>query len=70
LSRAVAPHNLGAEFDAPFTRLDHAEEHLAEVRFDVMWRRHTGQWWRLYDAVSLEEALRSIETDICLQPTV
>jgi hypothetical protein len=68
--RSGFPENRGEEFDAPFTRLDHAEEHLAEVRFDVMWRRHTGQWWRLYDAVSLEEALRSIETDICLQPTV
>lgn len=60
--------NLGEEFDAPFTRLDHAEEHRAAVRFDVMWRRHTGQWWRLYSAVSLDEALRSIETDMFLQP--
>ena len=35
-----------------------------------MWRRHTGQWWRLYSAVSLEEALRLVETDECLQPIV
>jgi hypothetical protein len=34
-----------------------------------MWRRHTGQWWRLYSAVKLEEkALRLIETDLNLQP--
>ena len=68
--RSGFPANLGEEFDAPFTRLDHAYEHTAEVRFDVMWRRHTGQWWRLYSAVSLEEALRSIETDMWLQPNV
>jgi hypothetical protein len=68
--RSGFPDNLGEEFDAPFTRLDHAYEHRAEVRFDVMWRRHTGQWWRLYSAVGLEEALRSIETDMWLQPPV
>jgi hypothetical protein len=68
--RSGFPDNLGEEFDAPFTRLDHAYEHAAEVRFDVMWRRHTGQWWRLYSAVSLDEALRSIETDMFLQPPV
>ncbi len=68
--RSGFPDNLGEEFDAPFTRLDHAYEHMAEVRFDVMWRRHTGQWWRLYSAVSLDEALRSIETDMFLQPLI
>ena len=28
--------NLGEEFDAAFTRLDHVEESLDETRFDVM----------------------------------
>ena len=60
--------NRGEEFDAPFTRLDHAYEHLADVRFGIMWRRHTGQWLRLYSAVGLEGALRLIETDMSLQP--
>jgi hypothetical protein len=68
--RSGFPDNLGEEFDAPFTRLDHAYEHTAEARFDVMWRRHTGQWWRLYSAVKLEKALRLIETDLNLQPHV
>ena len=68
--RSGFPDNLGEEFDAPFTRLDHACEHAADIRFNVMWRRHTGQWWRIYSAVSLEEALRSVETDIWLQPLV
>jgi hypothetical protein len=68
--RSGFPDNLGEEFDVPFTRLDHAYERLAEVRFDVMWRRHTGQWWLIYSAVSLDEALRSIETDVFLQPPI
>ena len=68
--RSGFPDNLGEEFDAPFTRLDHADEHTADVRFDIMWRRHTGQWWHLYPAVKLDEALRLIETDLNLQPHV
>jgi hypothetical protein len=68
--RSGFPENLGEEFDAPFTRLDHAYGHTADVRFDVMWRRHTGQWWRLYSAVKLEKALRLIEGDLNLQPHV
>ena len=68
--RSGFPDNLGEEFDALFTRLDHAYGHTADIRFDIMWRRHTGQWWRLYSAVKLEKALRLIETDLNLQPHV
>lgn len=60
--------NAGKEFDSAFTRLDHVEELIAETRFDVMWHRHTGQWWPLYSSVTLEEALRLIETEPLLQP--
>jgi hypothetical protein len=66
--RSGFPENLGKEFDAPFTRLDHVEECLGATRFDVMWYRHTGRWWRLHFAVTLEEALRLIETEELLQP--
>jgi hypothetical protein len=60
----------GEEFDAAYARLDHLEERLDELRFDVMWHRHTGQWWRLHAAVTLDEALRHIETDPVLTPPV
>jgi hypothetical protein len=67
--RSGFPENLGEEFDSAFTRLDHVEEErLAETRFDVMWHRHTGQWFRLRADVTLDEALRLIETDGLLQP--
>ena len=52
------------EFEHSFARLDY----VAPDRFDVMWHRHTGQWWRLYRSVSLPEALRSIEQDGHLHP--
>ena len=43
-------------------------DYLGEDRFDVMWPRHTGQWWRLYHSVSLAEALRHIAGDGHLHP--
>jgi len=66
--RSGFPDNRGEEFDFAFTRLDHVEETLTETRFDVMWHRHTGQWWRLYSGVTLDVALRLIATEELLQP--
>ncbi len=60
--------NAGEEFDSAFARLDHMQECLTETRFDVMWHRHTGQWWRLHSSVTLEDALRLIETEPALRP--
>ena len=66
--RSGFPDNAGEEFDAPFTRLDHQEECVSEMRFDVLWRRHTGQWWRQHASVTLEEALGLITIEAVLQP--
>ena len=68
--RSGFPDSLGKEFDSAFTRLDHLEESLVQTRFDVMWHRHTGQWWRLHSSVTLEEALRLIEAEPHLQPHI
>jgi hypothetical protein len=68
--RSGSPDNAGEEFDAAFARLDHLEECIAETRFDVMWHRHTGQWWRLHASVTLQEALRLIETNPLLRPPI
>jgi hypothetical protein len=68
--RSGFPDNAGEEFDAPFARLDHLEECLAETRFDVMWRRHTGQWWRVHASATLDEALHIVETEPCLRPPI
>lgn len=66
--RSGWPDNTGEEFDSAFTRLDHVEECIAETRLDVMWHRHTGQWWRLHSSVTLEEALSLIGTTPHLSP--
>lgn len=66
--RSGFPENAGEEFDSAFARLDHVAECLTETRFDVMWHRHTGQWWRLHASVTLDEALRLIEAEPLLQP--
>lgn len=68
--RSGFPENAGAEFDAAFARLDHVEECIADLRFDIMWHRHTGQWWRCHSRVTLDEALRLLETDPVLRPPV
>ena len=68
--RSGFAENLGEEFNSAFTRLDHLEQHLVETRFDVMWHRHTGQWFRLHTPVTLEEALHLIETDGLLHPVI
>jgi hypothetical protein len=44
------------------------EESVDALRFNLMWRQHTGQWLCLYRAVKLEEALRLIEIEPLLQP--
>lgn len=62
--RSGYPDNPGWEFEAPFARIDY----LAPDQFDVMWHRHTGQWWRLYHSVSLAEALDRVEHDGLLHP--
>lgn len=59
--RSGWPDNTGEEFDEAYARLDHVEERLDELRFDVMWHRHTGQWWRRHAAVTLDEALMHVE---------
>ena len=62
--RSGFPDNLGEEFDAPFARLDW----IARDRFDLQWHRHTGQWWRLYSGLTLDEAVQTIKADGHLQP--
>jgi len=68
--RSGFPGNAGEEFESAFARLDHVEESIVENRFDVMWHRHTGRWWRLHSSVTQEEALRLIENQPLLQPPI
>lgn len=62
--RSGFPENLGEEFDAPFTRLDW----IGPDRFDLYWHRHTGAWFRLHQDLTLDAALKTIESDGHLHP--
>ena len=66
--RSGHEHNKGEEFDSAFTRLDLMEESLDRILFHVMWHRHTGQWFRLFTRVSIEEALELVENNELLWP--
>jgi hypothetical protein len=62
--RSGMEHNRGDEFNAPFARIDR----MGPDRFDIYWMRHTGKWWRLYQGVTLAEALKILEEDGILHP--
>jgi hypothetical protein len=66
--RSGWPENAGEEFDSAHSRLDHLEEILSDTRFDVMWHRHTGQWFRLRHRLTLDEALNEVVTNGLLWP--
>lgn len=55
--------NRGQEFDSPFARIDR----MGPDSFDVQWMRHTGQWWRLRDGLTLAGALQEVETNEVLR---
>jgi hypothetical protein len=62
--RSSFEDNRGEEFDAPFVRLDW----IGRNRFDVQWHRHTGQWFRVHQNLSLNAALDAITTNEILHP--
>jgi hypothetical protein len=62
--------NAGEEFDSAWVRLDHDEECLAELRFHIMWHRHTGQRFPYCLSATLDQALHMIETDPILHPHI
>jgi hypothetical protein len=62
--RSDDPASLATEFDAPFARLDYVSGDC----FDLMWHRHTGEWHRVSERLSLAEAFRRIASEPYFQP--
>ena len=62
--RSDDPASLAAEFDAPFARLDYVSRDC----FDLLWHRHTGEWHRVAERLSLTEALHRIASEPYFQP--
>jgi hypothetical protein len=62
--RSGFPENLGEEFDAPFARLDW----ISRDRFNLLWHRHTGEWFRLYRSLTRAEAIDTLKSDGLFHP--
>ena len=62
--RSGFPENLGEEFDAPFARLDW----ISRDRFNLQWRRHTGEWFCLHRGLTRAEAIDTLKSDGLLHP--
>jgi hypothetical protein len=57
--RSDDPRSYEPVFEAPFARLE---------RFDLSYHRHTGEWFCLFERVSLAEALDLIASDLHFAP--
>ena len=57
--RSDDPRSSAPEFDAPFARVDYVSRDC----FDLSWHRHTGEWFRVFERLSLAEALHLIESE-------
>jgi hypothetical protein len=56
--RSDDPSSYAPEFEAAFARL----EYLSRDRFDLSWHRHTGEWFCLFERLSLTDAFQLIES--------
>jgi hypothetical protein len=57
--RSDRPDSLEPEFDAPFARIGYVNRDC----LDLSWHRHTGEWFGMYQRLTLDEALHRIETE-------
>ena len=62
--RSDQPVSITPEFEAPFARL----EYVSPDHFDLSYHRHTGEWYRLYQRITLDEALALIADGMHFQP--
>lgn len=62
--RSDDPRSSEPEFEAPFARL----EYVSRDCFDLSWHRHTGEWLRLFERLTLAEALHRIESEPHFEP--
>ena len=58
--RCPAPNRISEFFEHKFARL----EYSGNDSFNLSYMRHTGQWWELYQGMSLKECLEAI----CQEP--
>lgn len=59
-----SPMAISPSFEHRFARLEYVEPDC----FNVAYMRHTGQWWEIFQNLTLEECLQEIRTNPLLQP--
>jgi hypothetical protein len=62
--RSETPQSYQPEFDLPFARL----EYVSRDCFDLSYHRHTGEWFCVFERLSLTEALEMIEGNSFFAP--
>jgi hypothetical protein len=58
------PNAISPFFEIKYTRL----EYVGERRFNLAYMRHTGQWWEVYQGLTLDECLKTIEKEALFWP--
>ncbi len=56
---AISPY-----FEIKFARL----EYVANDRYNLAYMRHTGQWWELYQDLSLDECFKAVQEEPHFMP--
>ncbi|WP_202915906.1 DUF3024 domain-containing protein [Pontibacter pamirensis] len=59
-----APDAIMPEREVKFTRLEHA----GAGKFHLAYFRHTGQWWQVYENLTLKDCLHTIEQEQLFWP--
>jgi hypothetical protein len=59
-----SPKAISPSFESKFARL----EYVGTDCFNVAYMRHTGQWWEIFQNLTLEECLHELRTNPLLQP--
>lgn len=62
--RYEAPEAKMPEREVKFTRLEYA----GSGKFHMAYFRHTGQWWQVFDNLTLEECLEQVEKNEIFWP--
>ena len=58
------PNAISPTFESKFARM----EYLGNAKFSLCFMRHTGEWFGLYDGLSVDECMKAIQDDQWFTP--
>jgi hypothetical protein len=58
------PNALSPTFESKFARM----EYVGDNRFNLSYMRHTGQWWEVFQGLTLDECLETIREEDIFHP--